>query len=211
MYRLLIVEDDRDVCANIAEYFEVLDYELDFAYDGKTALNLIASSTPDMIILDIGLPSLDGNAVGASLRASGCDIPILVLTARDTLEDKEAAFDNGADDYLVKPFALRELELRTKALLRRSVTQGHRTVLAVADLRFDTGTHQVTRGGKVLQLSRTQQKTLRKLMQDSPNVVTKASLTSALWGDDPPGKSFDQPLIHTEHGQGYALRALNND
>ena len=223
MLDLLIVEDDRDVSANIAEYLEPRGYRLDFAYDGKQGVALALQQAFDVIVLDLGLPRLDGVAVGAALRDANCVVPLLVLTARDALDDKAAAFDVGVDDYLVKPFAMAELEMRIRALARRAANQGLQRCLRVGDLELDLGRREARRGDTRLYLNRSQFVLLSALMRDAPNVVTRQSLQQTLWGDDLPGpdalrthvfelrqvvdRPFDAQLIHTVHGQGYAVRA----
>ena len=223
MLRLLIIEDDVDLASNISEYFEAREAELDFAYDGATALTIAQQGRFDVIVLDLGLPRLDGVGVAIRLRAAGVDVPILVLTARDSLDDKASAYGAGVDDYLVKPFALAELEMRIDALNRRRSASGRLSVLRVADLEFDTGTKVVKRAGRVLRLNRNQMTLLLHLMRESPNVISKQDLATQLWRDDTGSsdtlrayvfelrrivdKPFEQPLIHTVHSQGYALRA----
>ena len=214
--RALIVEDDQDVAANVSEYLEPLGYELDFAYDGAQAVSLARGEHFDVIVMDIGLPRQDGVAASAELRKRGVDTPILMLTARDGLEDKAAAFEVGADDYLVKPFELRELEMRLRALRRRGAGQAQ--LLAVGELSFDTGTRTVIRAGHTLRLNRMQQTALEVLMRAAPNLVTKDALARELWGSDQPGRDalrtlvfelrrtidrpFGQAMIVTERGQG---------
>ncbi len=219
--RLLIVEDDRDVAANIAEYFEARNAILDFAYDGQAALALARSARFDVVVLDLGLPRLEGTHVAARLRDDGVDTPILVLTARDSLDDKASAFATGVDDYLVKPFALAELEMRVTALIRRyEGSDAH--VLQIDDLALDTRARLVRRAGLKLQLNRNQFGILERLMRASPNLVTKEELSDHLWGDHQGSpetlrayihelrnivdKPFPIRLIQTIHSQGYALR-----
>ena len=124
MLKILVVEDDRDLAANLAEYLEGRGYLPDFAYDGRAGVALALEEEHDVVLLDLSLPRLDGVEVGATLRRRGVDAPILVLTARDALDDKAAAFGAGVDDYLVKPFALSELDMRIQALWRRAQAQG---------------------------------------------------------------------------------------
>ena len=227
MARLLIVEDDADLSGNLAEYLEPRGYALDFAYDGSSAVALAGSAEFDLIVLDIGLPRLDGVQVAERLRVASNRALLLMLTARDGLDDKAAAYAAGADDYLTKPFALAELEMRIKALLRRG--RAPAGVLRVADLEYDTGTHQVRRSGRELALNRSQLQVLALLMRESPRLVSKARLAEHLWGDEP--GSYDTlrsyvhelrqivdrpfaaatPLIHTLHSQGYALREPADD
>ncbi len=197
--RALIVEDYQDVAANVSEYLEPLGYELDFAYDGAQAVSLARGEHFDVIVMDIGLPRQDGVAASAELRKRGVDTPILMLTARDGLEDKAAAFEVGADDYLVKPFELRELEMRLRALRRRGAGQAQ--LLAVGELSFDTGTRTVIRADHTLRLNRMQQTALEVLMRAAPNLVFELRRTI--------DRPFGQAMIVTERGQGYAIRAAS--
>lgn len=220
MARLLIVEDDADLAANLAEYLEGQGHELDFAYDGGGAIELASHCNFDVLVLDIGLPKVDGIAVAHTLKALGNTAMLLMLTARHDIGDKSAAFAAGADDYLTKPFALAELEMRIQALLRRGKNTD--AVLRVADLEFNPGTATVLRGGARLELNRSQRQVLALLMRESPRMVGKAQLAAHLWGDESGSfdtlrayvhelrtlidKPFDIPLLHTVHGEGYVLR-----
>ncbi|MEZ0470987.1 response regulator transcription factor [Luteimonas salinilitoris] len=219
--RVLVVEDNRSLVANLFEYFEARGYVLDAAPDGPTGLHLAGTQTYDAIVLDWMLPRLDGREVLRRLRDAGSDVPVLMLTARDELPDKIAGFRAGADDYLTKPFALPELEVRLEALVARASGHGRSRVLAVADLRLDLATLAVTRGGRALHLYPACRKLLEVLMRASPAAVTRERLEQALWGDDPPDgdmlrshiyelrRSVDEPfarkLIHTLPRVGYRL------
>ena len=219
---ILLVEDHRDIAEMVFDYLETRGYSVDYAADGRAALQLGLDNRYDAVVLDVMLPGLDGLEVCRRLRDEArSSAPVLMLTARDTLADKLAGFDSGADDYLVKPFDLAELEARLRSLLRRSrgVAQGE--VLCVGDLSFDTRTLKVSRAGQELLLTPIGLKLLKLLMQASPAVVARRELERALWGDLPPDsdalrshlyslrkavdKPFDQPLIHTLHGAGFRL------
>lgn len=219
--RALIVEDNRDICGNIATYLEKLGYVLDFAHDGVTAMNLALTNPFDVIVLDLMLPRMDGLAFCRRLRADAqIETPVLMLTARDTLDDRLKGFDAGADDYLVKPFALQELDARIRALYKRS----HRNadnVLTVGDLTFNRSTLQVHRAGRRVEINPAGMKLLRRLMEESPSVVDRDELETLLWADERPDvdllrshmhklrqaidRPFDRPLLHTVHRIGYRI------
>ena len=219
--RILIVEDNTDIAENIADFLEIQGHLLDFAMDGIGGLHLALTQDYDAIILDIMLPGLDGLAFCRKLRQEGAkQTPVLMLTARDTLSDKLEGFEAGADDYLVKPFELQELEARLGALVRRAArsTPGN---LRVGDLEVDTGKMEVQRAGFSIELNRVCLKILTLLLQAHPNVVPRKEIEYALWGDMPPDsdalrshiyalrravdKPFNRPLIQTVHGVGYRL------
>lgn len=224
--RVLIVEDHQDIAANIGDYLAARGAAVDFAYDGVGALHLALTAEPDVIVLDVGLPGMDGLTFCRRLRLdAGRRTPILMLTARDTLADKLAGFDAGTDDYLVKPFALQELGARLRALVQRASPQ-RAGLLVVGDLELNPGTRTVRRGGRELALRPAPFDLLALLMQRSPNVVTRRELEEELWGDRPPvgdplrshlytlRRAVDRgadgpPLIHTVHGVGYRVAALD--
>jgi DNA-binding response OmpR family regulator len=217
--RILVVEDSASLVVNLFAYLEARDYTLDAAQDGESGLHLALTTSYDAIILDWMLPRLDGQEVLTRLRARGAATPVLMLTARDDLPHKITAFRAGADDYLTKPFALAELEVRLEALIARHV--GRARVLEVGDLRMDLRTLEVTRAGQPVQLYAGGRKLLEALMRASPAVVTKSRLEAILWGEDPPDgdmlrshvyelrKSVDGPftvkLIHTVPKVGYRM------
>ncbi|OHC11311.1 MAG: DNA-binding response regulator [Pseudomonadales bacterium GWC1_66_9] len=219
--RILVIEDNRDILANVLDYLELKGYTVDCAQDGLSGLHLAASGQYDLIVLDIMLPGIDGYQVCERLRrGAGSETPIIMLTARDSLDDRLQGLNSGADDYLLKPFALSELVARIEAVLRR--TQGSRKrQLQVGDLIYDLDTLGVNRAGKPLRLNPIGYKLLAILMQKSPAVVRREFLENALWGDDLPesdslrshihqlrqalDKPFDKPLLHTIHGVGYRL------
>jgi len=185
--RLLVIEDNRNLVANLFEYFEARGHVLDAAPDGVTGLHLASTQPYDAVVLDWMLPGLDGPEVMRRLREEhGRDTPVIMLTARDELPDKIAGFRAGADDYLTKPFALPELEVRLEALAARAGGRSRKRVLEVADLRLDLGTLEATRAGKPLHLFPAGRKLLEVLMQASPAAVTRERLEYALWGDEPP-------------------------
>jgi DNA-binding response OmpR family regulator len=219
--RILVIEDNRDILANVLDYLELKGYVGDCAQDGLSGLHLAATEHYDLIVLDIMLPGIDGLQVCKRLREdAGRDTPIIMLTARDALADRLQGLGAGADDYLVKPFALSELVARIEAVLRRS--QGSRkNKLQVGDLQYDLDTLQATRAGQPLRLNPIGHKLLAILMQKSPAVVRREQLEEALWGNDVPDsdslrshihqlrqvldKPFATPLLHTVHGVGFRL------
>lgn len=184
--RVLVVDDNRDLVAMLFEYLEARGHTLDAAPDGMTGRHLALGQAYDAIVLDWMLPRMEGPEVLRQLRAAGCETPILMLTARDELPDKIAGFRAGADDYLTKPFDLAELEVRLEALAIRATGRGYRKVLRVADLTYDLGTLEASRGGQALRLYPAGRRLLEALMQASPAAVTRERLEHALWGDDPP-------------------------
>lgn len=219
--RALIVEDNRDICANIAGYLEKHSYILDFAYDGISALQLALTNPFDVIVLDLMLPGMDGLHFCQKLRTdAGLTTPVLMLTARDTLDDKLNGFAAGADDYLVKPFALQELHARLQALYKRSHGKTD-IVLTVGELTLNRSTRQVHRAGRRVELNPTGLKLLQRLMEQAPAVVTRDALETLLWADELPDgdalrshmyklrqaidRPFDSPLIHTVHRIGYRI------
>ena len=184
--RVLVVEDNRNLVANLFEYFDARGYTLDAAPDGPTGLHLAVTVDFDAIVLDWMLPRMDGREVLSRMREAGRDTPVIMLTARDELPDKIAGFRAGADDYVTKPFHLPELEVRLEALVSRARGRGRNKVLQVGDLKLDMATLEATRGGRSLHLYPACRKLLEVLMQASPAAVTRERLEHALWGDDPP-------------------------
>ena len=220
--KILIVEDNRDIAENIAEYLEPLGYVLDFAYDGKAGLELALDTSFDAIVLDVMLPGLDGFSVCRKLRQEeGISTPVLMLTARDQLADKLTGFEAGVDDYVVKPFSVKELEARLKALIKRGAGQQESVQLEVADLRYDLNTQSASRAGVALQLNPIQRKLLIHLLRNQHRVVSRNELEQIVWEDNPPDKDilrshiyslrnsidkpFDNKLLQTIHGIGYRL------
>lgn len=185
--RLLVIEDNRSLVANLFDYFEARGHTLDAAPDGITGLHLASTQVYDAIVLDWMLPRLEGPEVLRRLREEhGSDVPVIMLTARDELPDKIAGFRAGADDYLTKPFALPELEVRLEALMARVHGRQRRKVLEVHDLTLDLATLEASRAGQPLHLYPACRKLLETLMQASPAAVTRQQLEHALWGDHPP-------------------------
>lgn len=219
--RVLIVEDNHDICANIAAYLEKHAYLMDFAYDGISAMHLALTRPFDVIVLDIMLPGMDGLTFCQRLRTDAdVETPVLMLTARDMLADKLRGFEAGADDYLVKPFALQELHARLQALGKRGRGKMAK-ILTIGDLSLNRSTLQVHRAGQLIDLSQAGMRLLQRLMEAAPSVVTRDDLEALLWADEPPDgdalrshmyklrqavdKSFESPLIHTVHRIGYRI------
>lgn len=219
--RILVIEDNRDILVNVLDYLQLKGYIVDCAQDGLSGLHLAVTGQYDLIVLDVMLPGVDGYQVCKRLREdAGRDTPIIMLTARDALDDRLQGLNAGADDYLIKPFALSELVARIEAILRRS--QGSRTrLLQVGDLSLDVDTLQANRGGQALKLNPIGLKLLEILMRRSPAVVRRDTLEEALWGENLPesdslrshihqlrqvlDKPFAKPLLHTIHSVGYRL------
>src|ERR1700748_970861 len=189
---LLIIEDNLDLSANVGAFLESRGNTVDSARDGTQGLQLAGSEGYDAVILDLGLPGLDGLSLCRRLRDTARrDIPILMLTARDTEADKLSGFDAGADDYVTKPFSLLELQARLKALVRRA--SGSRGVLQVSDLTFDLRTLLIRRNSRAISLAPTGMRILEQLMRASPGVVTREQIERTVWGDDPPGTDAALP------------------
>ncbi|WP_305805411.1 response regulator transcription factor [Stenotrophomonas sp. YIM B06876] len=222
--RLLVIEDNRHLIANLFDYFEARGHVLDAAPDGVTGLHLAVTQTYDALILDWMLPRMEGPEVLRRLREEHqSEVPVIMLTARDELPDKIAGFRAGADDYLTKPFALPELEVRLEAVLARTHGRTQSRVLQVHDLRLDLATLEAQRGGRTLHLYPACRKLLEVLMRASPAAVPRERLEYALWGDEPPDgdmlrshiyelrRSVDGPfaekLLHTLPRVGYRLSA----
>jgi DNA-binding response OmpR family regulator len=220
--RILVVEDHRDIAENIGDYLGPKGHEIDYAADGVTGLHLAVTNSYDVIVLDLMLPALDGMSLCRKLREEAKrDTPVLMLTARDQLDDKVEGFRAGADDYLVKPFALKELEIRLEALRRRGTSAVTSRALKVGDLEFDPDTQVVKRGGKRLELNPSLRRLLGVLMTNTNRVVRRDELEATLWGEDRPDadvlrahiyalrsiidKPFERKLLHTVHGTGYRL------
>ena len=219
--RVLIIEDNPDIAANLGDYLEDHGHTVDFAGDGITGLHLAVVNEFDAIVLDLALPGMDGLDVCRKLRTeAGKDTPVLMLTARDRLEDKLAGFETGADDYLVKPFELQEVEARLKVLAGRGRRRNSRE-LKVGDLKYNLDTLNVSRGNEDIYLNPIGLKLLHCLMEASPNVVSRAELEMEVWGEEMPDsdslrvhihslrsaidKPFGSNLIQTRHGIGYRL------
>lgn len=218
---VLLVEDHQELAETVGSYLEATNYIVDYASDGLTAMHLGVTNTYDAIVLDIMLPGVDGLTVCQRLRDDAAvTTPIIMLTARDQLDDKLKGFESGADDYLIKPFDMPELEARLDAVIRRS--QHLEKQYEVSGLKLNLDTMEVVRDGQNLLLSRTLFNILHVLIRESPKVVTRAALEKELWGDEPPDsdtlrshiynlrriidRPFELPLLQTRQGQGYCLR-----
>lgn len=218
---ILLIEDNRDLSTNMFDYFESRGYTIDLAETGTTALHLASVNQYDVLVLDWMLPGMDGLALCKCLRESGMLTPILMLTARDSLNDKIEGLEAGADDYVVKPFALREVEARLHALVRRAQVRVGQSILQVGDLTFNLGTFRVTRGGQDLALPPIPLKFLELLMRHSPRVISRNDVERAIWGDSPPDSdalrahlhilrnavdgNSEKALIRTHRGLGYQI------
>ncbi|WP_285580993.1 response regulator transcription factor [Actinoallomurus iriomotensis] len=219
---MLVVDDEPAVRESLASSLAFEDYEVVTAADGVAALDELDRAQPDLAILDILMPRMDGLTACRRLRARGETLPVLMLTARDTVGDRVTGLDAGADDYLVKPFELDELLARVRALLRRSVvtTRGGE-LLEYAGLRMNTVTREVSRDGRALELTRTEYSLLELFLTHPRQVLTREQILKAVWGFDfePSSNSLDvyvmylrrkmgEPrLINTVRGVGYALRS----
>jgi DNA-binding response OmpR family regulator len=225
---ILLVEDKREIAAMIGEHLENRGYGVDYAADGVSGLHLAVSGSYDIIVLDLMLPGMDGLEVCRKLREQAHkSTPVLMLTGRDTLDDKLLGLEAGADDYLVKPFEIRELEARLRALIRRDRRRVSTEILKVGDLELDTATLSVTRAGMELEVSPIGLKLLTILMRESPRVVARRDIEREIWGDRLPDsdtlrshlyglrkvidKPFERPLLHTIHSSGYRLADLDDD
>lgn len=219
---LLLIEDHHDIAEMVCEYLERCDYIMDHAADGITGLHLAVSNDYDAIILDLMLPGMDGIALLEKVRNEAKRVvPVLILTARDTLQDKVAGLDAGADDYLVKPFEIKELEARVRAMIRRQRGLVSPEKLHVADLVFDSGTMEVSRANTSIKLTPIGIKILKILMHASPRVVSRREIERQVWGDILPDsdtlrshiynlrKSIDKPfekqLMETMQNTGFRL------
>jgi len=221
--RVLVVEDDEDIADVLVRSLRLEGYDVRLATDGVRALDDAHAFLPDLVILDLGLPRLDGVEVAKQLRADSDDVPILMLTARDALEARVTGLDAGADDYLVKPFERQELLARLRALLRRRPPRGS-APLRVADLSLNPDTHEVRRGDRDIELTQREFELLEYLMRNERIVISRQRLLDEVWGYDPFSttntievfvsnlrrklEAGDEPrLLHTIRGAGYVLRA----
>jgi DNA-binding response OmpR family regulator len=218
---VLVVEDNPDLVANLCDFLQDRGHIVDVAYDGPAGLRYGLERRYDAVVLDLMLPGMDGLEVCRRWRHARRDTPVLMLTARDTLENKLEGFNSGTDEYLVKPFSLLELEARLEALVRRARGVTASTVRRVADLEFDPGTLEVRRAGRRIQLAPIPMRILDILMRQSPRVVPREEIEREVWGDTPPDsdalrahvhllrsaidKPFDRPLLRTVRGMGYQL------
>ena len=221
--RILVVDDDRAVRESLRRSLAFNGYDVDLAHDGQQALDAVAANRPDAMVLDVMMPRVDGLEVCRRLRGSGSPLPILVLTARDAVSDRVSGLDAGADDYLVKPFALEELLARLRALLRRTSPAEPGSVLRFADLELDPVAYEARRGGRPIELTRTEFALLELFLRHPKQVLTRDVIFDRVWGYDfgPSSNSLevyvgylrrkteaagDARLIHTVRGVGYVLR-----
>jgi two-component system OmpR family response regulator len=224
--KVLVVDDEASICALLSATLRLTGFEVRVANGGREALVAAAEYAPDLVVLDVMMPDLNGFEVAQRLRASGRPVPVLFLTARDSVEDRISGLTVGADDYVAKPFSLEEVVLRIRAILRRSLGETQQLVdggvLRYADLEMDEDAHEVRRSGKRVDLSPTEFNLLRYLMTNAGRVVSKAQILDRVWNYDFGGDGrivesyvyylrrkidkWDPPLIHTVRGVGYALR-----
>jgi two-component system response regulator MprA len=219
--RILVVDDEPAVRTALSRALALERYEVELAADGAEALDRLAAAPPDAIVLDVAMPGIDGLEVCRRLRRAGDRTPVLMLTARDAIDDRVEGLDAGADDYLVKPFALRELQARLRALLRR--TDRGPEPLRYADIVLDPGAHEVWRGDRRIDLSRTEFSLLELFMRHPRQVLTRSQIFEAVWGYDLGATSNtlgvyigylrrktedggEPRLVHTVRGVGYVLR-----
>jgi DNA-binding response OmpR family regulator len=223
---ILVVEDQRSIAENIANYMESKGHVLDFAIQGNQGVELALINHYDLVILDLNLPVMDGLEACKQLREqANHHIPIIMLTARDSIDDKVSGFTVGADDYLTKPFSLEELEVRCFALSRRHLLQTH-DVLTFDQLVIDRKRQQISRSGNNLELHTMGYRILSILVEAYPKVVSRSKLSQKLWGDEPTesdalrshiyqlrnilDKPFDYPMIKTMYGIGFVLDVKNS-
>ncbi len=221
--RLLVVDDDPSVREALALVLDLNGFDVSTACDGRQAIRALAVQTPDAVVLDVLMPGIDGLEVCRRIRAVGDRTPVLMLTARAEVGERVAGLEAGADDYLAKPFAHEELVARLRALLRRTGWEGDDRVLRFEDLELDPVAHEVRRGGRVLELTRTEFLLLELLMQHPRQVLERATIFDRVWGYDfgPASNSLEvyvgylrrkteaggEPrLVHTVRGVGYVLR-----
>ena len=221
--RVLVIEDDDAVRAAVRRALLLAGYEVLQAHNGEEGLLRAQNDVPDAIVLDLGLPDIDGVQVCRTLRGSGNRTPILMLTARSAVEDRVDGLEAGADDYLVKPYDVRELEARLKAIMRRHVDGGDGRVLRFADLELDPDAHAARTGGREIELTRTEYQLLELLMLNPRRVLSSELIYDRVWGYDfgPSGNALrvyigylrrkleangEPRLIQTVHGVGYVLR-----
>jgi two-component system OmpR family response regulator len=223
---VLVVDDEPNISALLSATLRLIDFDVRAAGGGNEALLAAAEFDPDLVVLDVMLPDLDGFQVAQRLRAAGRPVPVLFLTARDSVEDRISGLTVGGDDYVTKPFSLEEVVLRIRAILRRTHAEPSPAaddgVLRYADLEMDEDAHEVRRGGKLVELSPTEFKLLRYLLTNAGRVVSKAQILDRVWSYDFGGegrivesyvyylrRKIDKvapPLIHTVRGVGYSLR-----
>ena len=221
--RLLVVDDDRAVREALRRALTLAGYEVRLAEDGAEAIEQVAQAIPDAVVLDIGMPAMDGLEVCRRLRLLGNRVPILMLTAREAVSDRVAGLDAGADDYLPKPFDVDELKARLRALLRRTGPEGDDQELAFAEIRLDSERHGAAVGDEFAELTRTEYQLLELLLRNPRRVLPHSLIYDRVWGYDFGAASNAlrvyvgylrrklqqagaRPLIHTVRGVGYVLR-----
>jgi two-component system response regulator MprA len=223
MPRVLVVDDEPAVRRALERALKLDNYDVELAADGEEALDRLVQSNIDAVVLDIAMPRLDGLEVCRRMRTAGDRTPVLMVTARDAIDDRVEGLDVGADDYLVKPFALRELQARLRALLRRAGDGGAGEVLRYADLVLDPVAHEVRRGDRLIELSKTEFSLLELFMQHPRQVLSRSAIFEHVWGYDfgPTSNALgvymgylrrkteeggEPRLLHTIRGVGYVLR-----
>ena len=221
--QILVVEDEARIASLISRNLRLEGYQVEVAPDGETALEKAISNPPDLVLLDVMLPDIDGLEVCRQLRMAGCDEPVLMLTAKDAIPDRVAGLDAGADDYLVKPFAFDELLARVRALLRRAAPPETDALLEFSDLTLDPTTRQAQRGEREIELTAKEYDVLELFMRHPRQVLTRDIIYDRIWGYDFGGESNiievyvrylraklegegEPRLIHTLRGVGYVLR-----
>jgi two-component system, OmpR family, response regulator MprA len=223
-HKILVVDDEPAVRRALERALRLESYEVEMAEDGRQALDVLAEHPADAVILDVMMPGIDGLEVCRRMRSAGDRTPVLMLTARDGIDDRVTGLDVGADDYLVKPFALRELQARVRALLRRSSDEGENgEILRFADLTLDPVAHQVHRGERLVELSKTEFLLLELFLKHPRQVLTRSTIFENVWGYDfgPTSNALgvyigylrrkteeggEPRLLHTVRGIGYVLR-----
>ncbi|WP_372965349.1 response regulator transcription factor [Marinobacter sp.] len=220
MLKLLLAEDDLDLAQTLVQYLELEGFICDHVSNGIAGYNLIKQNNYDVLLLDINMPRLDGLGLCQRLRDQGNDTPVMMLTARDQLDDKLQGFNAGTDDYLIKPFDMEELVARVRALANRR--SGQIQMLTCGELQMNLSERSVFRGSLAVKLSPTSWRLLECLMRASPHPVSRSVLMDAAWGDDHPDSNslkvhiynlrkaidgpFSEPLLHTISGAGFAIK-----
>ncbi len=221
--RILLAEDEKDLNAILVKKLSADGYSVDACFDGQEAIDILSYTDYDAVILDVMMPKADGFAVLAALRGAGKTTPVLMLTARDAIEDRVLGLDSGANDYLVKPFSFAELTARLRVMTRTAFGKASTSLLTVADLTLDTAAKTVTRGDRVIDLSAKEYALLEYLVSHAGAVLSRERIEDAIWNFDYEGgtnvvdvyisylrKKIDSgqavKLIHTVRGQGYVIR-----
>ncbi len=224
--RVLLIEDDPGLASGIVRYLELNDVICDHCYDGVQGLRHLDDNVYDVVVTDVNMPRMNGYELCRMLRSKGSDLPILMLTSRNHIDDKTEGFESGADDYLIKPFEQKELLLRISALSNRKSAKSKSLSINELGIEVDLLKREVIREGQVIELPKSNWIILEKLVQAWPNPVSKADLEYALWGDSPPDsnglkvqvhhlrrrfdKPFARPLIHSVPGFGFVLKQAEN-